>query len=135
MQPRQLGIIAIAALVAFGAAFGVGKATNKSEAASATTPTGSVKALDVAAAPAVGSITTGSVPALKVQKAKRKKKPARKQASRPTGAPAAPVSTAPTIRRPVTTTTTAPRPVVTQAPVKQKPRVVTGGGVSGGGED
>jgi hypothetical protein len=129
MQSRQIAIIAVATLVAFGAAFGVGKATNKSEASPASD--GGVKSIEVAAAPAVGSVVTGGVlPALKATKKKATKKKVAK--------PATSSGSATPVQRPSQTTTQTQQqtPVRTaQPPAKAKPKPTPVSGDTGGGED
>ena len=65
MQPRQLGIIGIAALVAFAAAFLISSSGGGSEPESATAAA-ETRALEAGEAPGVGSVSTQSAPGLKV---------------------------------------------------------------------
>ena len=131
MHPRQLGIIVIAAVAAFGVAFGVGKATSSKASPSAG---GSVKALDVADAPSVGTVTTGAVPGLKAIRAKKPRKPKDKAPDAGPGPetvdPSPRVTPAPK-RNPAPNPTAKPKPKPTPPPDE-------GGGETprtGGGED
>ncbi|HVL97398.1 MAG TPA: hypothetical protein VM266_16195 [Solirubrobacteraceae bacterium] len=136
MQPRQIAIVLVAGAVAFGAAFGIAKATASGGDASA--PAASLKPVTVAPAAAVGGVrATGGVPALKVEK--KKKKPRKRRSSTPTSTPTqtAPLPTT-TVQpqatsAPVVPNQTAP-PTSTQAPSDSGPADEGSGGVTGGGE-
>src|SRR4051794_14865129 len=71
MHGRQIAIVLAAAVVAFGAAFAVGKATSSSDA-SGGSPTVALKAVSLAGGASVGAVTTGSLPALKVAVVKKR---------------------------------------------------------------
>src|SRR4051794_2596366 len=121
MQGKQIAIVFIAGIVAFGAAFGVGKATSKSDAAGSSSA--SLEAVTVAGAPAVGTAQSGG--ALPALKSAPKKVVHHKKAPKPTVTPSGTARPVPTQAAPVPTQV---RPVPTQAvpvPTRKPPPVPT----------
>ena len=119
MQPRQLLIVAVAVLVAFGAAFGIAKAGggDESDASGAVKPAEVIEVGEVTVA--AGAVDTGGLPALRVPE----KTP--EPTADPSDTPGPEATVAPTGT--VTPSSTAP-PTSTQPPQDD------GGELSGGEE-
>jgi hypothetical protein len=128
MPPRQLAIVAVAVVVAFGAAFGIGKATGGSKDAAAT-PAKPAQSLQVGGATvAAGVSAAGALPALQVPRKKKAKKPS--TGSSPASNAAAPAPTTTTSAPSARTVTPAPSTrarTTNPAPASNNP-IRSGGG-------
>lgn len=139
MEPRTIAIGLIAVVAAFGAAFGISSSGGgKTATAGPGTKAESVK---VAAPAAVTGVEVGgTLPALKAEKKKAKKKKAEKPSTSDTAASApstndtTPETTAPSTQNTAPPQNTAPAPSTPKP--QPKPQTPSNDGpVSGGGED
>jgi hypothetical protein len=129
MQPRQLVIIVSAVLVAFGAAFGIGKLAGGSQEATATAgkPAEVIKPADATVAANVNA--AGALPPLQVPQ-KKKKKPKQPTSSPPsTSVAPAQSATPPSSSTPRSSAPVVPRSSTPQSPPTQNTDPIqTGGG-------
>lgn len=125
MQPRQIALVAVAAAVGFAAAFGIGKATNKSDASGAEKPAGTKAAvIEVGGAPAIGSLDTGgAIARLRRERKREEDEPTQTTTTPPTET----TTTPPPVETPTTTLPPPPPPPDTGDTNDGGPQPQTGG--------